>query len=165
MLQWRESWATMSNSYLEAAGCERTVSITVLSGRNVLMPLLRQKKHSALKRKHSGLPKQRKQTARQCSVFIVLNGITPSLRNSELLEQAQRDHQIEEAKKVYTTFSELPLEIVVDVRSYSVYQLPEPEEIVLPDFPATTKQQPVSATPAISRRPAAKSYRDPSKGQ
>ncbi|MEH0173197.1 conjugal transfer protein, partial [Escherichia coli] len=25
-------------------------------------------------------------------------------------EQAQRDHQIEEAKKVYTTFSELPLE-------------------------------------------------------
>ncbi|HHU1900948.1 TPA: MobQ family relaxase, partial [Escherichia coli] len=78
-------------------------------------------------------------------------------------EQAQRDHQIEEAKKVYTTFSELPLEIVVDVRSFTITHLAEPEEIVLPDFPATTKQQPVMTTSAISRRPAAKSYRDPNK--
>ncbi|EIY0304677.1 conjugal transfer protein, partial [Escherichia coli] len=79
------------------------------------------------------------------------------------VEQAQRDHQIEEAKKVYTTFSELPLEIVVDVRSFTITHLAEPEEIVLPDFPATEKQQPVIATPSISRRPAAKSYRDPNK--
>ncbi len=88
------------------------------------MPLLRQKKHSVLKRKHSGLPKQRNKTARQCSVFIVLNGITPSLRNSELLNKAQRDHQIEEAKKVlHHIHSELPLEIVVDVRSFTITHL------------------------------------------
>ena len=78
-------------------------------------------------------------------------------------EQAQRDHQIEEAKKVYTTFSELPLEIVVDVRSFTITHLAEPEEIVLPDYPATVEQQPIVATATTSRRPAAKSYRDPNK--
>lgn len=78
-------------------------------------------------------------------------------------EQAQRNQQIEEAKKVYTTFSELPLEIVVDVRSFRVTHLAEPEEIVIPDFPATTKQQPVMTTSAINRRPAVKSYRNPNK--
>ncbi len=78
-------------------------------------------------------------------------------------EQALRDQQIEEAKKVYTTFSELPLEIVVDVRSFTISLLPEPEEIVLPDYPATVEQQPIMATPTTSRRPAVKSYRDPNK--
>lgn len=78
-------------------------------------------------------------------------------------EQAQRDHQIEEAKKVYTTFCELPLEIVVDVRSFTITHLAEPQEIVIPDSPATVEQQPAMATPSISRRPAAKSYRDPNK--
>lgn len=56
-------------------------------------------------------------------------------------EQAQRDQLIEEAKKVYTTFSELPLEIVVDVRSFTITHLAEPEGIVLPDSPATVEQQ------------------------
>ncbi|HBT8265621.1 TPA: conjugal transfer protein, partial [Klebsiella pneumoniae] len=78
-------------------------------------------------------------------------------------EQAQRDHQIGEAKKVYTTFSELPLEIVVDVRSFTITHFAEPEEIVLPDSPATVEQQPAMETPTTSRRPAAKSYRDPNK--
>lgn len=79
------------------------------------------------------------------------------------VEQAQRDHQIEEAKKVYTTFSELPLEIVVDVRSFEITILPDPEEIVLPDDPVTVEQQPIVATATTSRRPAAKSYRNPNK--
>ncbi|EHC52776.1 MobA/MobL protein [Salmonella enterica subsp. enterica serovar Hvittingfoss str. A4-620] len=52
---------------------------------------------------------------------------------------------------------------MVDVRSFTITVLPEPEEIVLPDFSTTTKQQPVSATPSISRRPAVKSYRNPNK--
>ncbi len=78
-------------------------------------------------------------------------------------EQAQRDQQIKEANKIYTTFNELPLEIVVDVRSFTISVLPEPEEIVLSDFPVKEKQQPTMATPSISRRPAAKSYRDPNK--
>lgn len=78
-------------------------------------------------------------------------------------EQALRDQQIEEAKKVYNTFSELPLEIVVDVRSFTITHLAEPEEIVIPDYPATTKQQPVLTTSEPYRRPVVKSYRDPNK--
>lgn len=78
-------------------------------------------------------------------------------------EQALRDQQIEAAKKVYNTFSELPLEIVVDVRSFTITHLAEPEEIVLPDDPATTKQQPVMTISEPYRKPAVKSYRDPNK--
>ncbi len=52
---------------------------------------------------------------------------------------------------------------MVDVRSFTITHLAEPEEIVLPDYPATEEPQPVMTTPAISRRPAAKSYRDPNK--
>ncbi|EKB4365774.1 MobA/MobL family protein [Salmonella enterica] len=37
------------------------------------------------------------------------------------------------------------------------------EEIVIPDYPATAKQQPVMATSEPYRRPAVKSYRDPNK--
>lgn len=54
-------------------------------------------------------------------------------------EQALRDLQNEEAKKVYTTFIELPLEIVVDVRSFTISVLSEPEDIVLSDYTATEK--------------------------
>lgn len=67
-------------------------------------------------------------------------------------EQALRNHQIEEAKKVYTTFSELPLEIVVDVRSFTVTHPAEPEEIVLPETRsgsfADTTQGPVLEAPS-----------------
>jgi len=41
--------------------------------------------------------------------------------------------------------------------------LPEPKEIVLPNYPATEEPQPVMTTPAISRRPAVKTYRNPNK--
>ncbi|EDX4920795.1 conjugal transfer protein, partial [Salmonella enterica subsp. enterica] len=52
---------------------------------------------------------------------------------------------------------------VADVRSFTITHLAEPEEIVLTDYPATTKQQPVMATSEPYRRPAVKSYRDPNK--
>jgi hypothetical protein len=45
-------------------------------------------------------------------------------------EQAVRDAAKQEAVEVYKTFSELDLEIVVDVRSFTVTHLAEPEEIV-----------------------------------
>ncbi len=108
----------------------KNVSITVLSGHNVADALAQAEKHSALKRKHSGLPKQQKQTARQCNVHRAKWNDTES-QEQRAAEQAQRDQQIEEAKKVYTTFSELPLEIVVDVRSFTITHLAEPEEIII----------------------------------
>ncbi len=162
MRQWRESWATMSNSYLEAAGSEERIDHRSL--RTQCADALAQAEEAfSAEEKAFWLAKATETNRPAMQRVHRAKWNDKESQEQRAAEQAQRDHQIEEAKKVYTTFSELPLEIVVDVRSYSVYQLPEPEEIVLPDFPATTKQQPVIATPAISRRPAAKSYRDPNK--
>jgi hypothetical protein len=45
---------------------------------------------------------------------------TQASKEQRAAEQAIRDEKLEEAKKTYATFKDLPLEIVVDVSSYSV---------------------------------------------
>ncbi|HFJ2069203.1 TPA: MobQ family relaxase, partial [Salmonella enterica] len=162
VVQWRESWATMSNSYLEAIGSEERID------------------HRSLRTQYAGALAQAEEafSAEEKAFWLAKATETnrPAMqrvhrakwndkesKEQRADEQALRNHQIEEAKKVYTTFSELPLEIVVDVRSFTITHLAEPEEIILTDYPATKEPQPVMTTPAISRRPAAKSYRDPNK--
>lgn len=162
VVQWRESWATMSNSYLEAAGSEERIDHRSL--RTQCADALAQAEEAfSAEEKAFWLAKATETNRPAMQRVHRANWNDKEFQEQRAVEQAQRDHQIEEAKKVYTTFSELPLEIVVDVRSFTITHLAEPEEIVLPDFPATEKQQPVIATPSISRRPAAKSYRDPNK--
>ncbi|MDM9541606.1 DUF2486 family protein, partial [Klebsiella pneumoniae] len=83
-------------------------------------------------------------------------------------EQAVRDAAKQEAVEVYKTFSELDLEIVVDVRSFTITHLAEPEEIVLPKTrsgsSASEPQKPVLVAPAPhTRMRGVKSYRDKSK--
>ncbi len=83
-------------------------------------------------------------------------------------EQAVRDAAKQEAVEVYKTFSELDLEIVVDVRSFTITDLAEPEEIVLPKTcsgsSAIEQQRPVLVAPAPhTRMRGVKSYRDKSK--
>lgn len=162
MIQWRESWASMSNSYLEAAGSEERIDHRSL--RTQCADALAQAEEAfSAEEKAFWLAKATETNRPAMQRVHRAKWNNTESQEQRAAEQAQRDHQIEEAKKVYTTFSELPLEIVVDVRSYSVYQLPEPEEIVLPDYPATTKQQPTHAESEPYRRPAAKSYRNPNK--
>ncbi|EEC0294844.1 conjugal transfer protein [Salmonella enterica subsp. enterica] len=162
MIQWRESWATMSNSYLEAAGSEERIDHRSL--RTQCADALAQAEEAfSAEEKAFWLAKATETNRPAMQRVHRAKWNNPESQEQRAAEQAQRDHQIKEAKKVYTTFSELPLEIVVDVSSFKITVLPEPEEIVLPDDPATTKQQPVLTTPATSRRPATKSYRDPNK--
>ena len=162
MIQWRESWATMANSYLEAIGSEERIDHRSL--RTQCADALTQADEAfSAEEKAFWLAKATKTNRPAMQRVHRAKWNDKEAQEQRSAEQALSNHQIEEAKKVYTTFSELPLEIVVDVRRFTISVLPEPEEIVLPDFPATTKQQPVSATPSISRRPAAKSYRDPNK--
>ncbi|EMZ1582501.1 MobA/MobL family protein [Salmonella enterica] len=162
MLQWRESWATMSNSYLEATGSEERIDHRSL--RTQCADALTQAEEAFSAEKKAFWLAKATETNRPAMQHVHrAKWNDTESQEQRAAEQALRNSQIEEAKKVYTTFSELPLEIVVDVRSYSVYQLPEPEEIVLPDYPATTKQQPVLTTSEPYRRPAVKSYRDPNK--
>ncbi|ECF6041809.1 conjugal transfer protein [Salmonella enterica subsp. salamae] len=162
MIQWRESWATMSNSYLEAAGSEERIDHRSL--RTQCADALTQAEEAfSAEEKAFWLAKATETNRPAMQRVHRAKWNNTESQEQRAAEQAQRDHQIEEAKKVYTTFSELPLEIVVDVRSFTITHLVEPEEIVLPDDPATTKQQPVMTTHATSRRPAAKSYRNPNK--
>ncbi|EEM8427662.1 conjugal transfer protein [Salmonella enterica subsp. enterica serovar Essen] len=162
MLQWRESWATMSNSYLETAGREERIDHRSL--RTQCADALAQAEEAfSAEEKAFWLAKATETNRPAMQRVHRAKWNNTESQEQRAPEQALRDQQIEEAKKVYNTFSELPLEIVVDVRSFTITHLAEPEEIVIPDYPATTKQQPVLTTSEPYRRPAVKSYRDPNK--
>ncbi|HAT5065582.1 MobQ family relaxase [Klebsiella oxytoca] len=162
MLQWRESWATMSNSYLEAAGSEARIDHRSL--RTQCADALTQAEEAFSAEEKAFWIAKATETNRPAMQRVHrAKWNDKEAQEQRAAEQAQRDQQIEEAKKVYTTFSELPLEIVVDVRSFTISVLPEPQEIVLPDYPATKEPQPVMTTSGPYRKPAAKSYRDPNK--
>lgn len=152
----------MSNSYLEAAGSEERIDHRSL--RTQCADALAQAEEAfSAEEKAFWLAKATETNRPAMQRVHRAKWNDTESQEQRAAEQAQRDQQIEEAKKVYTTFSELPLEIVVDVRSFTITHLAEPEEIIIPDYPATVEPQPAMATPTTSRRPAAKSYRNPNK--
>lgn len=162
VVQWRESWATMSNRYLEAAGNEERIDHRSL--RTQCADALAQAEEAfSAEEKAFWLVKATETNRPAMQRVHRAKWNDTESQEQRAAEQALRNLQIEEAKKVYTTFSELPLEIVVDVRSFTVTHLAEPEEIVLPDYPITKEPQPVMTTSEPYRRPAVKSYRDPNK--
>lgn len=162
MIQWRESWATMSNSYLETIGSEERIDHRSL--RSQCADALAQAEEAFSNEEKAFWLAKATETNRPAMQRVHrAKWNDKESQEQRATEQALRDQQIEEAKKVYNTFSELPLEIVVDVRSFTISVLPEPEEIVLPDDPATTKPQPILTASEPYRRPTVKSYRDPNK--
>ncbi|HDX8711883.1 TPA: MobA/MobL family protein [Klebsiella michiganensis] len=162
MLQWRESWAAMSNSYLEAAGSEERIDHRSLRTQCAYALTQAEEAFSA-EEKAFWLAKATETNRPAMQHIHRAKWNDTESQEQRAAEQKLRDQQIDDAKKVYTTFSELPLEIVVDVRSFTISVLPEPEEIVLPDDPATTKPQPILTASEPYRRPTVKSYRDPNK--
>jgi hypothetical protein len=58
---------------------------------------------------------------------------TVAAQEQRAADQAIRDEQKKEAVEAYFAFKDLPLDIVVDVASFRVHALAEPEEIVIPD--------------------------------
>lgn len=164
---WRESWATMSNSYLDAAGSKERIDHRSL--RSQCADALRQADVSSThEEKAFWLTKATEANRPPMRRIHRAKWKDTESQEQRAAEQAQRDQQIEEAKKVYTIFSELPLEIVVDVRSFNVIQLSEPEEIILPETQSsssqTESQRPVLVAPAPhTRARGIKSYRDKTK--
>lgn len=81
---------------------------------------------------------------------------TVAAREQRAAEQAIRDELKKEAVETYFAFKDLPLDIVVDVASFTVHALAEPEEIVIPDNTgrASSKgsQKPVLVAPAPHTR-------------
>ncbi|AUT94419.1 molybdopterin-guanine dinucleotide biosynthesis protein MobA [Citrobacter freundii] len=164
---WRESWASMANSYLAAAGSSERIDHRSLQAQHeealekaavaldneekaLWLAKATETNRPAMKRIHSA--KWRSKAAQQ----------------QRAAEQAVRDAAKQEAVEVYKTFSELDLEIVVDVRSFTVAVLAEPEEILLPktrsDSSTKETQRPVLVAPAPhTRMRGVKSYRDKTK--
>ncbi|EOW9998957.1 MobQ family relaxase [Yersinia enterocolitica] len=138
---WRESWASMANSYLAAAGSPERIDHRSLQAQheealsNAAIALDNEEQalwlakaaetnRPAMKRIHSA--KWRSKTAQE----------------QRAAEQAVRDEMKQEAQATYNTFKDLDLQIVVDLNSFTVSQLPEPIEIILTD----TDSQPASST-------------------
>lgn len=81
---------------------------------------------------------------------------TVAAEEQRAAEQAIRDELKKEAVEAYYAFKDLPLDIVVDVASFRVHALAEPEEIVIPDntgrASSTGPQKPVLVAPAPHTR-------------
>lgn len=164
---WRESWASMANSYLAAAGSSERIDHRSLQAQH----------EEALEKAAVALDNEEKalwlakaaETNRPPMKRIhSAKWRNKAAQEQRAAEQAVRDAAKQEAVEVYKTFSELDLEIVVDVRSFTITHLAEPEEIVLPKTrsgsSASEPQRPVLVAPAPhTRMRGVKSYRDKTK--
>ncbi|EPU1133744.1 TPA: MobQ family relaxase [Klebsiella oxytoca] len=164
---WRESWASMSNSYLEATGSSERIDHRSLQAQH---EEALEKAAVALDNEEKALWLARAAETNRPAMKRIHSAKwrSKAAQEQRAAEQAVRDAAKQEAVEVYKTFSELDLEIVVDVRSFTVAVLAEPEEIVLPETRSgsSTKktQRPVLVAPAPNTRMrGVKSYRDKSK--
>ncbi|WP_096218717.1 MobA/MobL family protein, partial [Enterobacter kobei] len=164
---WRESWASMANSFLAAAGSSERIDHRSLQVQNeealsnAAIALDNEEKALWLaKAAETNRPPMKRI---HCGKWR-----TKAAQEQRAAEQAVRDAAKQEAVEVYKTFSELDLEIVVDVRSFTITHLAEPEEIVLPETRSSSstndEQRPLLVAPAPhTRMRGVKSYRDKSK--
>lgn len=164
---WRESWASMANSYLAAAGSSERIDHRSLQAQH----------EEALEKAAVALDNEEKalwlakaaETNRPPMKRIhSAKWRSKAAQEQRAAEQAVRDAAKQEAVEVYKTFSELDLEIVVDVRSFTVAALAEPEQIVLPETQSGSStdenQRAVLVAPAPhTRMRGVKSYRDKTK--
>ncbi|HIE9270468.1 TPA: MobQ family relaxase [Klebsiella quasipneumoniae subsp. quasipneumoniae] len=164
---WRESWASMANSYLAAAGSSERIDHRSLQAQH----------EEALEKAAVALDNEEKalwlakaaETNRPAMKRIhSAKWRSKAAQEQRAAEQVVRDAAKQEAVEVYKTFSELDLEIVVDVSSFTVAVLAEPEEIVLSETHSGSStnetQRPVLVAPAPhTRMRGIKSYRDKTK--
>ncbi|HAU5609742.1 MobQ family relaxase [Citrobacter koseri] len=164
---WRESWASMANSYLTAAGSSERIDHRSLQAQH---EEALEKAAIALDNEEKALwlAKAAKTNRPAMKRIHSAKWRSKAAQEQRAAEQAVRDAAKQEAVEVYKTFRELDLEIVVDVRSFTITHLAEPEEIVLPETRSGTStvegQRPSLVAPApYTRMRDVKSYRDKSK--
>lgn len=135
---WRESWSVIANRYLAAAGSDERIDHRSIDTQykealeNAAITLDIEEKALWLAKATltSRPPMQRVHRAKWNS---------RSVKKQRAEEQAVRDEMKQEAQATYNTFKGLDLQIVVDLRSFTVSQLPEPEEIILPEIQPRTE--------------------------
>ncbi|MEQ9890029.1 MobQ family relaxase [Pectobacterium aroidearum] len=155
VILWRESWSVIANRYLTAAGSNERIdhrSIDTqyneaLENATITLDVEEKALWLAKATLASRPPMQRIHRAKWNS---------KSAQKKRAAEQAVRDGMKKEAQATYNTFKDLDLQIVVDLRSFTVSELPEPVEIVLPETgsqsSSSEEQQPVLVTPAPHTR-------------
>ena len=164
---WRESWASMANSYLAAAGSPERIDHRSLQAQH---EEALEKAAAALDNKEQALWLAKAAETNRPAMKRIHSAKwrSKAAQEQRAAEQTVRDVAKQEAVEVYKTFSELDLEIVVDVRSFTITHLAEPEEIVLPETRSSSStdenQRPVLVAPAPhTRMRGVKSYRDKTK--
>ncbi|HFU1333240.1 TPA: MobQ family relaxase [Enterobacter kobei] len=164
---WRESWASMANSYLAAAGSPERIDHRSLQAQH---EEALEKAAAALDNEEQALWLAKAAETNRPAMKRIHSAKwrSKAAQEQRAAEQTVRDVAKQEAVEVYKTFSELDLEIVVDVRSFTITHLAEPEEIVLPETRSSSstndEQRPLLVAPAPhTRMRGVKSYRDKSK--
>ncbi|TRR04850.1 conjugal transfer protein, partial [Salmonella enterica subsp. enterica serovar Panama] len=124
VVQWRESWATMANSYLEAIGSEERIDHRSLRTQ-CAYALTQAEEAFSQEEKALWLAKATKTNRPAMQSVHRATRKDKEAQEQRAAEQAQRNQQIEKAKKVYNTLRELPLESVVDTRRFTITNMAE----------------------------------------
>lgn len=163
VILWRESWSVIANRYLTAAGSSERIDHRSIDTQynealeNAAITLdVEEKALWLAKATLTSRPAmQRVHRAKWNS---------RSVQEKRAAEQAVRDEMKQEAQATYNTFKDLDLQIVVDLRSFTVSEMPESVEIVLPETDSQSSsegQKPVLVAPAPHTRTNLKSLSSP----
>ncbi|EMK5808452.1 MobA/MobL family protein [Salmonella enterica] len=155
VIKWRESWSVIANRYLAAAGSNERIDhrsidaqhAEALGSAAITLDVVEKALWLAKATLTSRPPMQRVHRAKWNS---------KSVQEKRAAEQAVRDEMKQEAQATYNTFKDLDLQIVVDLRNFTVSEMPEPIEIVLPETgsqsSSSEEQQSVLVAPAPHTR-------------
>lgn len=155
VILWRESWSVIANRYLATTGSNERIDHRFIDAQhaealeNAAITLNVEEKALWLaKATATSRPAmQRVHRAKWNSKHV---------QEKRAAEQAVRDEMKQEAQATYNTFKDLDLQIVVDLRSFTVSEMPEPVEIVLPETgsqsASSEERQPVLVGPAPHTR-------------
>ncbi|EJQ0795167.1 MobA/MobL family protein [Cronobacter sakazakii] len=152
---WRKGWQNICNGFLELYGHDERVDHRSI--RVQYEEALEQATAAATNEEKAIWLAKAIETNRDPILHIPRDRWgTVAAQEQRAAEQAIRDELKKEAGEAYFTFKDLPLDIVVDVASFRVHALAEPEEIVIPDntgrASSTGSQKHVLVAPAPHTR-------------
>jgi len=152
---WRKGWQNICNGFLELYGHDERVDHRSI--RVQYEEALEQATVAATNEQKAIWLAKAIETNRDPILHISRDRWgTVAAQEQRAAEQAIRDEQKKEAVEAYFAFKDLPLDIVVDVASFRVHALAEPEEIVIPESTgrasSTGQQKPVLVAPAPHTR-------------
>ncbi|PWC10082.1 MobQ family relaxase [Brenneria corticis] len=138
VILWREAWSTLANRYLEASGASERIdhrSIEVqhseaLENATITLNVEEKALWLAKATATSRPAMQRVHRAKWNS---------KSVQQKRAAEQAVRDEMKQEAQATYGVFKDLDLQIIVDLKSFTVSEMSEPVEIILPEIHPRTE--------------------------